>query len=215
MDGIIVTEPRGLHWKEGLIDFYQTAWSCYTWDPLNKSSWHRKVTRFGGISRDVTFPLTILRWFLTAWVIALLLVMLCFGRIWQLLWRIPAFSVGKLITVLLCSRMCFIQLCQCFWVCSLTAKTLFFLWLLYSGHKNAMKILTDLFLIAFLHFGKWNLLRELLNLKLAFVSRHVLLIGFTWFSLLLAQAGGLEGRVGYNFLWGSGADPHAPVPVAD
>lgn len=42
-----------------------------------------------------------------------------------------------------------------------------------------MEILTDLFLIAFLHFGKCNLLKELLNLKLASVSRHVLLIGFT------------------------------------
>lgn len=62
---------------------------------------------------------------------------------------------------------------------SLAVKTFFFLWLLYSGLKNAMKILTDLFLIVFLHFGNCNLLKELLNLKFVTVSRHVLLIGFT------------------------------------
>lgn len=42
-----------------------------------------------------------------------------------------------------------------------------------------MKILTDLFLIVFLHFGNCNLLKELLNLKFVTVSRRVLLIGFT------------------------------------
>lgn len=41
-----------------------------------------------------------------------------------------------------------------------------------------MKILTNLFLIAFLPFGNSNLLKELLSLRFATVSRHVLLIGF-------------------------------------
>lgn len=33
------------------------------------------------------------------------------------------------------------------------------------------------------------------------------------FPCSLPKAGRLEEKVGYNFLWGSGADPHAPLSL--
>lgn len=49
----------------------------------------------------------------------------------------------------------------------------------YSVCKNAMTILTDLFLMAFLPSGNCNLLKEFLSLSFATLGRYILLVGFT------------------------------------